>query len=237
MDKNRIRVILIIGYFLMTLVHLSSKAIEWEELGNSSKIILIPWLIGFVYFTQNSSPSSIKSLLIGALVFSWIGDTLLIGGDQDEHLFIGGLIAFLIAHVCYIIIFTLLSNGVEPISKFKKWSMILIPVYLSGMLYYLHPLVFKSLFPAIAVYALAISLMAFTAIGALSRPLQQFHKYIFMGVVLFLMSDSILAINKFGNLDMSTNLAGFYIMSTYCAAQAMLTLGITTAWKNMSKKG
>ena len=137
MDKNRIRVILIIGYGLMTLVHLFATMLGWQDLAVSSKILLMPWLIVFAYFSQGVRISILKPLLIGALILSWIGDILLIG--DDKQLFIGGLISFLIAHLFYIIIFRKLSTGVAPVKTWKQIAMIALPIYLMFMLYYLYP--------------------------------------------------------------------------------------------------
>jgi uncharacterized membrane protein YhhN len=51
---------------------------------------------------------------------SWIGDILLFA-DKGELYFIAGLIAFLISHVCYIILFSKQLKVYLKKSKFLYW--------------------------------------------------------------------------------------------------------------------
>ena len=65
-------------------------------------LLLLP-LIVTVFISPNFEN---KKVLLLALVFSWIGDTLLLFVFRDAIYFIFGLVAFLTAHIFYIILFT-----------------------------------------------------------------------------------------------------------------------------------
>jgi uncharacterized membrane protein YhhN len=75
----------------------------------------------------------------------------------------------------------------------------------------------------VIVYAAVITTMVLTALFRYGRTSNSSFWQVFIGAVLFMISDSILAINKF--LDPITN-AGLYIMITYVAAQFLIVHGI-----------
>ena len=78
--------------------------------------LLLPLIVA-VFISTNFKN---KIILVGALVFSWIGDTLLLFVFKDAIYFMLGLVAFLTAHIFYIILFTKeLKKGNGKI-EFKK---------------------------------------------------------------------------------------------------------------------
>jgi uncharacterized membrane protein YhhN len=72
------------------------------------------------------------------------------------------------------------------------------------------------------IYALAITLMALTALFRYGRTNSTSFLLIFIGAVLFMISDSVLAINKFHH---SFSSAAALIMLTYCLAQFFIVEG------------
>jgi uncharacterized membrane protein YhhN len=89
------------------------------------------------------------------------------------------------------------------------------------MIYTLKPMV-GELLPAIVVYATVISLMLLTAINRFSVAQKQSAQFVFWGALLFVLSDTLLAINKFHT---PFNGAGVAVMATYGAAQYLLVRG------------
>ena len=65
--------------------------------------------------------------------------------------------------------------------------------------------------------------MMLSAINRFGGVAQNSFRWVFFGALFFLISDSILAVNKFA--DPVTN-AGFWIMSTYALAQYLIVRGV-----------
>jgi uncharacterized membrane protein YhhN len=172
--------------------------------------LLLPLIIAA--FTTNFKS---KIILIVALVFSWTGDTLLLFVFKDAIYFILGLIAFLIAHVFYIILFTKELKKANGKIELRKPGLLLIVIYLIALLFVLIPHLGGLTIPVI-IYAVVISTMLYMAC------LLSFHWpkpasiYLFTGAIAFILSDSILAVNKFYQ---TVPMSGFLIMATYLYAQ------------------
>lgn len=139
-----------------------------------------------------------------ALFFGWLGDAFLLIPDQ----FIWGLGAFLIGHVAYIV-------GLFPTMK-GPWRL-LGPILIFGgmMAFQLYQRIPAALMPPVFVYMAVICLMALVAF-------RQGNRWLEIGSLLFLFSDSILAWNKFiGPLPAG----GIVVMASYISAQWLLVKG------------
>lgn len=154
------------------------------------------------------------------LVFSLVGDIDLL---FPKRLFLLGLVAFMLAHICYIIGF-----NQEPL-QFQP-GLALLLVLLAVTDYSLFVRLVRS--PAgrqlripIAFYILVISLMVFSTLACLVRPMWTAAAagFVALGGVLFMISDSILAYNRFVR---STPHAHLVVMSTYHLAQICLITGV-----------
>ena len=77
--------------------------------------------------------------------------------------------------------------------------------------------------PIIIVYALSLIGMSMMALNRLGRVGRSSYMLVFFGSILFLLSDSMIALNKFYS---EFWLAGFWIMITYIAAQYMIMRGL-----------
>jgi len=131
------------------------------------------------------------------LVFSLVGDVLLIA---SERLFLFGLIAFLLAHISYIIGF------LEEVMTITVWYLILPVIITISIGRLLRRIIAamqmkgqNTLVLPVSTYATVISLMLYTAISTLFNPLWKTSSAFFvsLGAFLFCISDAILAWNKF----------------------------------------
>ncbi|MFH6964933.1 lysoplasmalogenase [Flavobacterium plurextorum] len=207
-------------YIAFSAVYLLILFLGHENLNFFLKPILIPILIFGVYFYQNFPT---KNILLTALLFSWIGDVILLFSDISEIYFILGLVSFLISHIVYCVLFNRQNKR-----NLKKNSIaigigsILIACYLIGMLSVLLPSLGDLKIPVI-VYASVISIMLLFAYNGLLSWNEPGNKLVFSGAVVFVISDSILAINKFYN---PIEKSSFFIMLTYLVAQYLIVIGI-----------
>ena len=76
----------------------------------------------------------------------------------------------------------------------------------------------------VAVYCAVITLMGITAVGRLGRTNRSSFNLVFLGALLFIMSDSVIGLNRFAG---PVEHAGPIVMSTYLLAQYLLVKGYT----------
>ena len=91
------------SYIGFCLVYLLVILLGREDIVWFLKPFLLPFLILAVYVHERFVT---KKILLTALTLSWIGDIILLFADKGELYFIAGLIAFLLSHIFYIILFS-----------------------------------------------------------------------------------------------------------------------------------
>jgi uncharacterized membrane protein YhhN len=157
------------------------------------------------------------------LIFSWIGDVILLFADKGEIYFILGLVAFLVSHVFYIVLFSKQSISKTINNKISFGAATgLILLYFFGMITTLGPQLGPLTVPVV-IYAVVISTMLFYALKGSFQWNAIPYQSVLIGAIFFISSDSILAFNKF---DQPIPQASFLIMITYLAAQFCIVWGI-----------
>ncbi|HYL78733.1 MAG TPA: lysoplasmalogenase [Bryobacteraceae bacterium] len=147
-----------------------------------------------------------------ALAVSTLGDVLL---DLDpQGLFVYGLGSFLIAHIAYVVLFVQRPFSVKPVKIAAAIGVLLYSIAISAWLF---PSLGDLKIP-VAVYMCAITTMAITAILA-SFP----TPWVAIGAILFVASDSLLAINKFKT---PIPYRDILVWSTYYAAQFTISTSV-----------
>jgi uncharacterized membrane protein YhhN len=182
------------------------------------KPVILIALIGY-YLAQTSERNR---TFLAALFFCWVGDVMLM--FEGELFFMLGLVAFLIGHVFYIFSFRQFSwsTGVALLPTQKVRYAFPIILAGTGLLVVLFPKLGALQIP-VTVYAIVLMLMAINALFRLGHTNQASFAWVFMGALLFMISDSALAFNKFHTQFVG---ASFMIMLTYIGAQAMIVQGI-----------
>lgn len=167
-----------------------------------------------------------------ALFFSWLGDVFLIFQHRNSLYFMLGLGAFLIAHLTYVYTYKKARiEGVETHGLLStqriRYTFMLILAGL-GLVYVLFPYLGDMMIPVI-VYASVIVLMAIYALNRFGKTSLSSFFLVFLGAIVFMVSDSTLAINKFMQ---PIPYAGVWIMLTYILAQYLIVEGLL---KHMEK--
>ncbi|MCD0469250.1 lysoplasmalogenase [Flavobacterium sp. JAS] len=207
-------------FITFSVIYLLVIFLGYESLNLFLKPLLIPLLSFGVYFYRKF-PS--KNTLLIALLFSWIGDVILLFTDIAEIYFILGLVAFLISHITYCILFNKQIKGEIKRNTFLFGiGSILIACYLIGMLSVLLPTLGDLKIP-VTVYASVISIMLLFAFNGFLIWKKPGNLYVFLGAIVFVLSDSILAVNKFYK---PIEKSSFFIMLTYLVAQYLIVVGI-----------
>jgi uncharacterized membrane protein YhhN len=212
--------LLLKSYIALSVIYLLIILLGHESIAWYIKPFLIPFLLLGVYF-HSDFPS--KKFLLTALTFSWFGDIILLFADRDEMYFIIGLIAFLLSHITYILLFNKQIKPKNTKNKAVFWmGVTAIIMYLIVMIAMLLPSLGDLTIP-VFVYALVISTMLLFAFKGFLIWKTPANWYILTGAVIFVSSDSILAFNKFYK---PLVLSSFLIMLTYLVAQYLIVSGI-----------
>ncbi len=170
-------------------------------------IIAVAWLS-----TRPPAPRYKRAIIVG-LAFSLAGDVLLM---LPQDLFLFGLIAFAVAQLAYIVAFV--SGG-----GFYRNVRAAVPFLLFG--FFMAAFLWTGLeadgmvVPAL-VYLVIILVMAWQGYGHWRQTGETRSLLAFVGVLLFVASDSFLAVNRFV-IDLG-DLAPILVLGTYYPAQGLI---------------
>ncbi len=176
-------------------------------------------LIITIAFSLQTTNKAYKTTVIVGLFFSMGGDILLM---VPFDLFVPGLVSFLIAHLIYIYAF-------RPQQKKAANRLVLIPLFIYGLLIYffLAPNLGDMKIP-VGAYVIVILIMAWQAWKQWEHNQTDWAKLALIGAIIFVISDTILAINKFSQPFTAARLL---TLTTYFSAQWLIANSITRAIK------
>lgn len=209
----------IICFLLVLVANIAGMLIPIRQLEIISKPLLMPVLMAYAFFYIRGNAVPYKKWVLFALFFSWAGDLLLMFQASAELYFLLGLSAFLLAHVFYIIFFHQLR--IREGIKSNPWFLVIVVVYYAALVSWLSPYLGTMKLP-VRIYGIVISFMFMLAMHMLFLKERQAGKWMMAGALLFVISDSLLAINKFYQ---PFEMAGAAIMLTYGLAQLFITEG------------
>ncbi|WP_339874711.1 lysoplasmalogenase [uncultured Algoriphagus sp.] len=210
-------------FLFATLADMAFILEQKNELRFFSKPLIISGLALYFYsITKPISSTLLAKSILAALIFSLVGDILLLW----DHLFIYGIGAFFLAQICFIIGFKVAQKAPESIMNvnFIKTFFINLPIYFFAafLFYMINPNLGALKFPVI-VYIIIIVSMVTTARDRYGKCNPASFWQVFIGASLFYFSDACIAMNKFYQ---PFDDAGIIIMGTYAIAQLMIVMGI-----------
>jgi uncharacterized membrane protein YhhN len=212
--------ILSIIYFVTGVLFIISHYCHISNLAFLSKVLIIPPLM--VIFILNLRPDSnrLHKFMFAGLFFSWIGDVLLEIPGGGELMFMAGLGGFLLSLLMYTFVF-FATKGKNEV--FHNRFYLLIPVLLYGiaMGLYLYDHLGEMRLPVIVYETAMISMLA-GAVSRIGKVNRTSYIMVLTGAILFIISDSVLAVNKFVQ---PISLSTLIIMGTYIASQWLITTG------------
>ncbi len=154
-----------------------------------------------------------------ALLFSLLGDILLLFTEISSLFFIAGLTSFLLAHIMYILVFL---RKVDRTIKKTIFFPLMTFVY-GVVLYYVLYQRLSNMKGPVLVYMVAILVMSNLAYLRSKNVSKTSYFLVFIGALLFMISDSVLALNMFYKPIAYSNV---WIMTTYALAQVLIIFGI-----------
>ena len=199
------------GAFALTAAaHLVAQVVAPESaFTDISQWFLMPLLAAALAASSPRPRTRLVTLVLAALGLSWLGDAApdLAGGDAA---FLTMVAFFLCAQIVYIIAFA--PYRAASILHTRRWLLAVPAIAVVALVAVAAPGAGTLLGPVV-VYALLLATMAVLATGV--------SPIVTTGAVLFVVSDSLIALRAFTDLPVS----GFAIMSTYIAAQVLIAVG------------
>ncbi len=155
---------------------------------------------------------------VSALFFSFWGDTFLL---FKQEFFLMGLVSFLVAHLLYIKISSVYLKLISP-SKIVFSSIPFILAF-GTVVYLIYENLAGMLIPVL-IYGIVISTFGVIASLNYFKEKSTANLWLFLGAIIFIISDSLLAINKFYE---AKPIYGVSIMVTYIVAQYLICKAMT----------
>ena len=183
--------------------------------------------LGLHYWVMMRSPGKpVSTSLVLAMLFSCAGDVLLMLQSKNQNFFMFGLGAFLVAHIFYILTYKQHQSGdttheLQGLQKIRY----AFPIVLSGtgLVVILYGRLGGLKIPVL-IYAAVLTGMVLAALFRFGKTSTASFAMVFGGAILFMISDSLIAVNKFLEV---LPMAGFWIMATYIAAQYLIVTGLS----------
>ncbi|MFN2122514.1 MAG: lysoplasmalogenase [Candidatus Promineifilaceae bacterium] len=175
------------------------------------KVLTMLMIITLAAMAKDPPLPRYKSLLIAGLIFSLVGDVLL----ATEGLFIAGVFAFLIAQIVY-------STAFIQVGGFYRSILGALPFLLYGIIvfFYLSSGLGDMTVPVL-LYVIVIMFMIWQALGQYLQTKDRRALLALIGAALFVVSDTFLAVNRFGT---PIELARLYTLGTYYLAQWLFAM-------------
>ena len=206
--KNKITIASIL-FIIISIIDIYAVIAENQLLEIIFKPLLMTCL-AVVYLVSVKKPNF---WFISALFFSFWGDVFLL---FKEEFFVFGLASFLAAHILFIKITSAFIK--KPALSKVIISAIPFVVFLFSLLYLIKSNLGEMMIPVI-VYGITIS--SFGAVAFLNYITNKSieNGWLFLGTIIFIASDSLIAINRFYEPNA---MYGVVIMTTYIVAQYLI---------------
>ncbi|HEY1060273.1 MAG: lysoplasmalogenase [Pedobacter sp.] len=183
---------------------------------------LICLSLAFYLYKQSNLKAGFNRLVFAGLIFSLIGDVLLLYAGSDVYLFLYGLVSFLMAHIVYSSAFYRdFKNNPQESKYFGHLMLFLMGVFSMSYYSWIRDYLNDFKIPVLA-YIFVISIMAILSGYRYRRVNLLSFRLICLGAVFFVISDSALAFRKFVE---PYSFSGILIMTTYMIAQYLITIG------------
>lgn len=218
--KNK-QILFHFSYAILFLLILIARFNNWAVLNDALTPCITIFLLLFLSIMTKLKGRFHQRLFTG-LVFALTGDVLILMESHHPSYFLYGVIAFAISHLFYIGAFYLDFRSAQELDK-KGARIAIISAAIACITFYLflRPHLGSLRLPVMG-YVFVIALMAMMAAFRNQRVKVLSFNLILAGVLFFILSDTILAINHF--ISAFTN-ADLLIIAAYMLAQYLIVFG------------
>jgi uncharacterized membrane protein YhhN len=199
------------------------------------KPMIMVWIACYFLDEGRKIDNNLKSVVLTAFAFSWAGDIFLMFSGISFIFFIIGLVSFLVSQLFYIISFRKSVQMTQQRGFISGNRKLIIPYILYGLIIFaiLYNHLGMILKFSVVAYMTAIISMSIMALNRKNTVSKRSFFLIFIGSLLFIVSDSLLAINKF---VMPVPFERFFVLGSYISAQYLIMRGILRQFNPASGK-
>ena len=215
------RIIFLALFFAVSALHLYGCIRGNNRLCTFTKPALLPLLAAY-YLLNAPSPNG---FLVAALLFSWLGDVLLmVPGDVW---FTCGGVAFIISHALFIPAYLpqISPGGFSPATLIPVSAVYCIAA--GTVIYVIRNSVQRWMRVPLFLYLICNGAMNVFALMQLMSVLNTGAIVVYAGAVLFFVSDCTLFFLCFGKKDAKHDILNFIVMLTYILGEWLITHGMT----------
>lgn len=219
-------------FYTLSILYLTVELLNLLEIKFFMKPVLLLSLSIYFYWQVKNLSNFFSNFIQLGLFLSLLGDIALLFADKKELFFIVGLVLFLLAHVAYIISFRSRSSAATIEVSRVQLLFATIPFLSASLIVFfvLRSHLGSLLIPVIA-YISVITAMGIAAAFRYKKTSQKSFSSILTGAVFFMISDTLLAFNKF---YANFSFAGVLIMCSYIIAQYLIVAGSISHLKKQS---
>jgi uncharacterized membrane protein YhhN len=201
--------ILITVFFIVSILDIIAVAMDYPIMQAVFKPMIMLSLMAAYYY----SVTKINPLYLLAMAFSFLGDVLLM---DKNNLFLAGIAAFLGTQLIYIFI---IKKRLKK-SKARDLLISIVPflIFYSLLISVLQKNLGTFTVP-VMVYGMAISIFGMAALLLYLQNKNAITRMLLMGAILFIVSDSMIALQKF---HIARTFYPVAIMATYVMAQFLI---------------
>lgn len=205
-------------FIIATGIHLYASKVLNQKLRNYTKPFILAALLGY-YMYACSAPTA---AMILALIFSWLGDVLLMG--SGTKFFTAGGIAFMISHAFFVWAYSAQVdfariNPVAVVAVAVIYTAVTLVIFKK-----LKPYLPKALFYPMLLYLLINGTMNCFAFYRLMTSPGLWTAMTYIGALLFFVSDSSLFFVRFNKEGKQKT--HFLVMLTYSLGEFLIVLGM-----------
>lgn len=206
--------VLLALFAALSVAHLVIQLLGIQAWDRPTQVLLMPALLLALAAATGRPRGRLIVLAMVALVFSWLGDTApaFASGDTAFLLMVG---FFLVAQVVYVVAFSPYRS--DSVLTRRRWLLVPYIGFVAVLVWLCAPHAGALLVPVL-LYGLVLGTMAVLSTGL--------GPWVAAGGALFLVSDALIALRAFAPGWDALPLGGFWVMSTYLAAQTLIVLGL-----------
>ncbi|MDZ4071479.1 MAG: lysoplasmalogenase [Sediminibacterium sp.] len=219
---------ILIVFWVILFIHCLFHVLHLPFVG-ISKLLLIPSLMVYLFTRRKEEVLvGINFFYLVAILFAFIGDMLLV--IINDLLFLPGMIAYIV-NLFFLCIFFLQLQKIQ-LRQLMKPILVVLTLALVG--YFVYGFLgekLKQFQLPVLIYMVFVAITAALAMNTTQHP--QLHRtgwYFFIGILVFILSNTILVLNRFHFLYHNLYVA---VMLTYGAAQYLLARGVALVSKNI----
>ena len=216
-------------FILCCFINLYAEAVQHRELIYLSKPLLMIFLSIFFYLATRHKSTTFSKFILAGFIFSIAGDTFLMFVENDtgkQSFFLYGLASFLITHICYLLAFLKYPSSIKGFVEERKWLLFFFLLFLGANTAFLWPDLPQAMKIPVVVYSTFIILMTVACLNTKNFLSQKTFLLLFIGVLFFVCSDSVISFNKFKS---PLTYARLIIMPLYLLGQYLIALGAIQA--------